>query len=174
MNSSPTSYFGRLIDGPITALIRSGAAPSDFIADTVLAITPFNAPFHPACTAATTLARWSASSTGWQSAVSTETAIPGVDVTRPSTLGFTPSNEPSTIATSVECRCSPATSSAISIRSASAANILFCSTFAGSSFALCPQFSSANGPVETPPLRVKNPCGKGCNLELWKKFGVIQ
>ncbi len=59
------------MQGPSTAVIRSGAAPSPTIAATTPSSTPPSAPFQPACAAPITPASGSASRTGPQSAVST-------------------------------------------------------------------------------------------------------
>ena len=54
------------------------------IAATVASRTPPSAPFQPAWAAPITPASGSAKRTGWQSAVSTAMAMPGVAVTTPS------------------------------------------------------------------------------------------
>ena len=65
------------MQGPTTATMRSGRAPSASIAATAEWTTPPSAPFQPAWTAPTTRASASASSTGAQSAVRTPQITPG-------------------------------------------------------------------------------------------------
>ena len=73
--------------GPITAMMRSGLAPSLRMASTVASTMPASAPRQPAWAAPMTRASPSQNSTGAQSAVSTPMARPGVLVTMASASG---------------------------------------------------------------------------------------
>ena len=78
------------MQGPTTATMREGSAPSACILATVEWTMPPSAPFQPACAAPTTPASASANSTGAQSAVSTPQTTPGAAVTTASPSGRSP------------------------------------------------------------------------------------
>ncbi len=77
--------------GPITAVMRSGLAPSFRMASTVASTMPDRAPRQPACAAPMTRAAPSQNRTGAQSAVRTPMASPGFAVTMASASGILPS-----------------------------------------------------------------------------------
>ncbi len=77
--------------GPITAVMRSGLAPSLVMASTVASTMPDSAPRQPAWAAPMTRAAPSHNRTGAQSAVRMPMASPGFAVTMASASGVLPS-----------------------------------------------------------------------------------
>src|SRR5579883_2630513 len=150
------------MQGPIAAAMRARTAPSASIAAIVASSTPATAPRQPAWAAAITPASASASSTGAQSAVTMPSARPGRSVAIASARGPAPGGHGSDTRTaSAPCTWVSPTRRAGSVPSARAARARFASTASRASWLDRLQLSEANGPVETPPWRVKKAWGSG-------------
>ena len=138
-------------------------APSARMAATVASSTPATAPRQPAWAAPTTPAPASQNSTGAQSAVTMPRAMPGWSVTRASARGPAPAAQ-----AVVACT----TAVAVHLGQAEQGGGLGADARgrrghgspARRRATSCPdrlQFRLAYGPVDTPPRRVKKPCGAG-------------
>src|SRR4051794_16763033 len=123
------------------------------MAASAAATTFVRTPSRPACTAATTPASASLSSTGTQSATSTHSTRPRVVVTRASVSGTGASDGPSTTATPLPCTCVIQTSASPGTPSSRASRSRLAATSAGASPTCAPRLNESYGGADRPPRR---------------------